>query len=69
MNPAMLGFVRGLGVAVLAAVLVFMGDVANLSGVLRPEVAAIVSALALSLEEFLANKKGRALFGAVSVQN
>lgn len=68
MNPSLLGLVRGLGIAVLMAVLTYLGDAAHLSGVLSIGAAGIVSALAMSFEHYIAENSGKALFGAVAVR-
>lgn len=67
LTPAQLGLARGLGVAILLAVLTFIGDSANLNGIVSVSAASIISGLALSLEHYLEAKSGNttALFGAV----
>lgn len=65
MSPALLGFLRGIGMVVLAAVLSYLGDEANLSGIVSASLATIVSGIALSLEHSLESKGKGALFGAV----
>lgn len=65
MNPAVLGLIRGLGFAVLVAVLTFLGSATNLTGVLNPATASLVAALALALEHAIEARTGNALFGAV----
>lgn len=64
LTNAQIGFIRAIGVVILTAVLSFLGDSANLNGVVSAGVATLISALALSFEHALeANGKG-ALFGA-----
>ncbi len=65
MNPALLGFIRALGVVVLAAILNYLGDVSHLTIILNPYTASIISALALALENSMESRTGNALFGAV----
>lgn len=65
MSPALLGFVRALGVALVMALLTFIGDASHLTGILNPVTAAIVAGAALALEHRLAEGSGTALFGAV----
>lgn len=66
MNPAILGFVRGLGVVILTGVLTYIGDASNLTGVTTPFIAGLVAAIALAIENAIAGKTGKALFGAVT---
>lgn len=63
-SPTMEGFLRGLGMAFIFALLTFIGNEANLA-FLNPGTAAIVASLALWLEGALKNSTGGALFGAV----
>ncbi len=65
-SPLLLGSLRGLGVVLLAALLTYMGNTANLP-FLSPEVAGIVAALALGIENHITAKTGSALFGAFRV--
>lgn len=67
MNPAVLGFIRGIGVVVIAAALAYVGDVSHLV-FLSPTVATVIAALALSLENYIEGKNGNALFGAVKTR-
>ncbi len=64
-NDAWLGFLRGLGVAVLIAVLHFIGDATHLAIIGSPVIVAILSSGALALEHYLAEGNTTALFGAV----
>lgn len=68
MNPLILGFVRGIGFAVLAAALTYLGDINHISGILSPQVAAVIVALALAFEHQIEGKTGNALFGAVKTR-
>ena len=61
-NPALKGFLKGLGTCVLIAVLTFIGSSANLS-FLSPTVAVIISGFALWLEGIIEGKTGHAMFG------
>ena len=69
MSPLLLGFLRGIGFAVLGAVLVYLGDATNLTGILNPSTATIIAALALGIEHSIEAKTGNALFGAVRTGN
>lgn len=64
MSPALLGSLRALGVAVLIAVLTYIGNAANL-GFLNPETATLVAMAALAIEHAIEAKTGNALFGTV----
>lgn len=69
LSPGWLGLIRGLGFALLFAVLSYLGDAANLHGIVNESVAALISSLALALEHAMENKeKGTALFGSVTVR-
>lgn len=65
MTAPQLGFIRAIGVVILAAVVHYFTDQANLIPVMSEGVAAIVAALALAYEHSIENKGGGALFGAV----
>ncbi len=64
-DPKVLGFIRALGVAVVMAILSFLGDAAHLSGIVSQSVAGIIAALALAAEHSMEAKGNGALFGAV----
>ncbi len=66
LNPAVLGLVRGLGFTVLLAVLSFVGNAANLHGLVNESLAGLIAAGALALEHSLESKGEGALFGAVN---
>jgi hypothetical protein len=68
MSPSLLGFIRGIAFAVVVAVLSFIGDATHLTGILNPETAAFVAALALAIEHGIEAKTGNALFGAATVR-
>jgi len=67
-SPSWAGFLKGLLLAVLASVALYLSNSANLT-TLSPWIAALVMALASSLESFLKAQSGNttALFGAVNV--
>ena len=67
MNPLLLGALRGLGVAVLIAILSWLGNAANLP-FLNPETATLVAAVALAIEHQIEAKTGKALFGAARLR-
>lgn len=66
MTQSQLGFLRAIGLAVLYAVLVFVGNEANLTGILNPNTAMAVSAFALWLDHMLTQKTGSSVFGRVA---
>lgn len=69
-SPALAGFIKGLLIVVVLAVVSFLGDSANLTGVLSPVLATLVAGLFSSLESSMKAKSdgNKALFGAVSVK-
>ncbi len=66
-TPAVSGFLKGLLLVVIAAVVGFFSDAANLNGVLPPVLVTIVVALASAIESSIKASTGTALFGAVRV--
>jgi hypothetical protein len=64
LSPGWLGFIRGIGVVALTAVLAYVGDATHL-GFLNSPIAALISAAALALEQSIEGRTGSALFGAV----
>lgn len=65
---AQAGFLKGLGLVILAAVASFLADSANLHGLLNPAIATLVAAFASSLESHIKSRTNNALFGAVAVR-
>lgn len=64
-SPAFLGFLRGLGMFVLIAVLSYIGSADHLS-FLNPTVASAIAGVALWVEHSL-SPSGTAVFGSVRV--
>ncbi len=60
-----MGLLKGLGVAILGAVLSFMANAANLQDLVSPPVAALIAAIALGLHDHIQSKTGNLLFGAI----
>ncbi len=60
-----MGLLKGLGVAVLGAVLSYLANAANLQGIVSPPVAALLAAIALGLHDHIEVKTGAVLFGAI----
>lgn len=69
MNPALLGFIRGLGTVVLTAFLAYLGDASHLNGIVSVGIAAVISSIALAIENSIAHSSGSALFGAARVRH
>lgn len=69
-SPATAGFLKGLVLVIVLAVVDFLGNAANLNGILSPSIAVIVAAVASGLESHLKASSGgtTALFGAISVR-
>ena len=67
-SPALVGFLRGLGAFLLAALLTYLADATHLQGVVTPQIAAVIAMLALALEHYVEGKTGNALFGAATVK-
>ena len=61
---ALIGFLRALGFTVLATVLHFLGDAANLAFLEGPW-PLLISGIALSIEHAIEANTGKALFGAM----
>lgn len=64
-SPAWLGFIRGIGVVVIMAVLTYLANATNLTPVLGNSLAAIIASLALALENGMEGRTGKAGFGAL----
>ena len=69
-TPAFAGFVKGLLIVVVLAVVSFMGDQANLTGIMSPVLATLVASIFSSVESSMKAKSGgnTALFGAVTIK-
>lgn len=69
-TPSQAGFIKGLGVVLLASLASYLANVANLQGVFNPVLATLIAALASSLESHLKSQSGNqsALFGAVRLK-
>ncbi len=64
-SPIVLGFLKGLGVAILGTVLSYLANATNLQGLVNPMVAALIAAIALGLHDHIESKTGNLLFGAI----
>lgn len=69
-SPSTAGFLKGLLIVVVLAVVSFLGDAAHLTGVLNPVLAALVAGVFSGIESKMkANTDGETgLFGAVSIK-
>lgn len=69
-SPATAGFLKGLFLAAVLGICVFLENSANLTGILNPTVATIVVALASSIESHLkaGNDGQKGLFGAIAIR-
>ncbi len=65
MNPKLIGVLQALGLALILTVLSFFANVANLNGLVNPEMATLVAAIALAIENTINAKNGKSLFGLV----
>lgn len=68
LSPAVIGFLRGLMVAVIIGVLTFLANAANLHGIVPDSVASLIAMLALSFEHTIAAGTNTALFGSVTTK-
>lgn len=66
-TPAINGFLKGLALVVIGAVVAFVSNAANLEGVVPSVLIPLVIALASALESSIKAKTGNGLFGAVRV--
>lgn len=53
MKPQYLGFLRGVGAVILFGILNYVGNAANLNGIVSASAATIISGLALALEHYV----------------
>ena len=67
LSPGIAGFLKGLMLVVVLAVVDYLANSANL-GFLSPAVATIVAGIASAIESSIKADTGKALFGAVSVK-
>ena len=70
LTPAIIGFIKGLGIVALLAILSFLGDASHFTGVINnPYVISIIVALVSAFESSLKAKSDNttALFGAVKI--
>ena len=65
MSPSIEGFIRGIGTVILFAVLSYVANSANLTGVVGVSLAGIISGIALAIEGSMKASGAGGLFGAV----
>ena len=63
--PKLIGFLQALGLAIILALLSFLANATNLQGLVNPEMATLVAAVALAIENSINAKSGKSLFGLV----
>lgn len=70
LSPAQAGFLKGLVLAVIAAVCMYLENSANLTGIVNPTLAVIIASVASAVESSMKASSGgtTALFGAVSLK-
>ena len=65
MSPKVVGALQGIGLAVLLAVLAWLANATNLSGLVNPEAGTLVAMVALAIENSIESKTGNSLMGIV----
>ena len=70
LSPAWSGFLKGIVLAAIGAVVLFLADSANLTGVLSPTLAVLVASIFSAIESSMKASSGGTvgLFGAVNIQ-
>lgn len=58
---------QALGLVIIEAIFAFFADASNLGGLVNPQMASLVAAIALAIENSLYNKTGKSLFGTVNL--
>ena len=67
MPSTLIGFLRGLGLVVLLAVLSWLANAANLSGLVNPTVGSLIAVIALTLEHAF-SPAGTVFAGTIGVR-
>lgn len=70
LSPAVAGLFKGLAIVIIFAVVQFLSNDANLTGVLSPVIASLVAAIASAVESQMKASSGNtaALMGAVKLR-
>ncbi len=66
LSPAVLGLIRGIGFAIVLAVLTFLGNEVNLAPIIGDTLATLIASGILAYEHSLESKGQGALFGAAN---
>lgn len=66
LSPAVLGLVRGIGFAIVLAVLSYVGNAANIAPLLGDTLATLIASGLMAYEHSLEAKGSGALFGAAN---
>jgi len=66
-SGVLLTVLQALGLAILEAILAFLANAVNLQGLVNPQMAAVIAAVALAIENSIYNKTGKSLMGSVSL--
>lgn len=64
-SPAVMGFLKGLGAALVGVILLYFSDAAHFQGLLSPAVAVLIAAIAQGLHDHIEGKTGKVAFGAI----
>ena len=64
-NPKTVAVLQDIGLSALMGILAFLANTANLQGLVNPEMATLVAAIALAIENSINAKSGKSLFGMV----
>lgn len=69
-SPAVAGFLKGIMLAVVVAVVGFLSDATNLALISNPTIVVLIVAVSSSIESSLKAKSGgtKGVFGAVSIK-
>jgi hypothetical protein len=65
MNPAFIGALQGVGLAIILTVLSYFADAAHLNGLINPQMATLIAAICLAMEKNIEASTGKSLFGSV----
>lgn len=70
LSPAVAGFLKGVLIAVVLAIVSYLGDSAHLGGIVSPSIAVLIASVASAIESSLKSSSGgtSALFGAVRLK-
>ena len=68
-SPAIAGFVKGLALAAIGAIVLYLANAANLTGVVSPTLAVLIAAIFSAIESSMKASSGGStgLLGAVNI--